>query len=163
MNNRNDMPPKKPLIQASHSYLEKLKGRMVTMYRGGPESKAGILLDVKSDYVALYTQNNNKNDNNKDNKNNKNETQQNTDNTNSVIYYQAHHLKSISEDTKNNSIQSMEANAAEGIEFIKAENFKDIISQLNNDTIQINQGGPESKQGMLSGFAKDCLMLFTRR
>ena len=61
--------------QSYHSFLESLKGKTVTIYRGGPESKSGKLLDVKSDYVTLYAQDNNNNNNN--NNNNQNNNQQN--------------------------------------------------------------------------------------
>lgn len=149
--------PKKQSNQAHHSYLEGLIGRMVTMYRGGPEKKTGTLLDVKSDYLTLYTNNKKKEDNKKENKN---ENEQNKE-IPSVIYYQVHHVKSISEDTKNNSIQSLDMNENEEIDFCRAENFAGIFRQLKNESIQINQGGPESKKGIMAGITHDCIALFT--
>ncbi len=73
-----------PILSPDRSYFDALKGKTVTIYRGGPESKSGKLLDVQSDYLTLYTQNN------------------------GVIYYQAEHVKSISEDSKFNSTQHLQ-------------------------------------------------------
>ena len=39
------------------SYFDLLIGNTVTIYRGGPESRSGKLLDVQSDYMTLYTPN----------------------------------------------------------------------------------------------------------
>ena len=44
-----------------HAFLESLKGKVVTIYRGGPESKTGRLLDVQSDYITLCAQDNDDN------------------------------------------------------------------------------------------------------
>ncbi|MFD1708819.1 spore coat protein [Siminovitchia sediminis] len=156
--------PKKP---GKHTYLEGLKGRLVTLYRGGPESKSGMLLDVKSDYVTLYSQDNqNENkeeDKEKDNQNKEKENNQKEDknNGNPVIYYRLHHLKSISEDTKSNSIQSSYEKEDYEIDFLKANTFAEIIKQHENKYIQVNQGGPEAKQGLLVHLNNDCLTLFT--
>lgn len=162
--------------QSYHAFLESLKGKTVTIYRGGPESKSGILLDVKSDFVTLYSQNNNNNNNNNDNKNNNNNknnnknnnnnnnNDNNNNNQNTVVYYQAEHVKSISEDSKTNSIQVIPQTSTdeeETTEFIQADTFAELIDQLKNETIQINQGGPESKYGTLLGINNDFLHLFT--
>ena len=37
------------------SYFDFLIGKMVTIYRGGPESRTGKLLDAQYDYLTLYT------------------------------------------------------------------------------------------------------------
>lgn len=142
------MPSKNP------SYLEGLKGKMVTLYRGGPESKSGLLLDVKPDYVALYAQND-------QNENNNDEQQQKSNNSDSVIYYRLHHLKSISEDTKNNSTQMSDRNHDLEIDFLKGNRFADIINQHRNEWVQVNQGGPESKKGLLINNKNDYLVLYT--
>lgn len=36
-----------------------MKDKIVTVYRGGPESKKGKLTAVKSDYIALQAEKNN--------------------------------------------------------------------------------------------------------
>ncbi|MGJ7921602.1 spore coat protein [Neobacillus sp. LXY-4] len=144
------------LAESYHAFLESLKGKTVTIYRGGPESKTGLLLDVKSDYVTLYSQNNNNNNN----QNNQQNNQQNNNNQNSVIYYQAKHVKSISEDSITNSTQTTQVNQ-ENVEFLKAEDFVGLIKNLLKETIQINQGGPESKYGTLLGVSNDFIAIYT--
>ncbi|MDQ0216635.1 spore coat protein B [Oikeobacillus pervagus] len=134
-----------------HSFLMSLKGKMVTIYRGGPESRTGILLDVQSDYIAILSQKNN-NDNNQNNNQNNNQSK--------VIYYQAEHVKSISENSKSNSMQLMQS-YGEQVDFLQAENFLGLLKEFGNKTIQINQGGPESKYGTLLSVQGDHLILFT--
>jgi spore coat protein B len=130
-----------------------LKGKTVTIYKAGPESKKGKILDVKPDYIALYVQNNN-NDNNKNNENNNNQNAQNT-----VIYYQVHHIKSVIEDTKTNSMQIMDV--LDEVEYYQSNDFISLLEQLTDETIQINQGGPQSKHGKLVAVFDDFLVLFT--
>jgi spore coat protein B len=152
-------------LNSYHAFLESLHGKTVTIYRGGPESKTGKLLDVQTDYVTLYAQDNNNDsndsdDNNNNNNNNQNNNQQSNDESN-IIYYQAQHVKSISEDSKNNSTQSVDSVTDEEVEFLQAETFTGLMEQLANESIQINQGGPESKNGTLLGVAGDYLVLYT--
>ena len=106
------------------SYFDFLIGKMVTIYRGGPESRTGKLLDVQSDYMTLYTPNK------------------------PVIYYQFEHVKSISEDIKSNSTQHLLGDQ-EKVDYISKKNFNGLLSKLVNETIQINQGGPERRHGTL--------------
>lgn len=157
------------LAESYHAFLESLKGKIVTIYRGGPESKTGMLLDVKSDYVTLYAYNDNNNNNNsnsdsnnnqQNNNNNNNQQSDDNSNDNTVIYYQAKHVKSISEDSKTNSTQTTQVEE-EDIEFFEADDFIGLISNLVNETIQINQGGPESKYGTLLGVSDDFIILYT--
>lgn len=143
--------------QSFHSFLMALKGKTVTIYRGGPESKTGKLLDVKPDFIALYAQNNNNNNNNNQNQN-QNQNDNNSQNT--VVYYHVQHVKSIIEDTKSNSMQIM-GTSEEEVEYFKAENYSGLFEQMIEETIQINQGGPESKYGKLVGISGDFLVLFT--
>lgn len=134
-----------------------LKGKTVTIYKAGPESKTGKVLDVKPDYIALYAQNNNKDnkDNSKENeKNSKNQNDQNT-----VVYYQVDHIKSIIEDTKTNSMQITEE--LPEIEYYHSDSFKGLLERFVDQTIQINQGGPQSKHGVLVAVFGNFLVLFT--
>jgi spore coat protein B len=149
-----------------HAFLESLKGKVVTIYRGGPESKTGQLLDVQSDYVTLYAQNNNNNNNNNNNQKNNNtqnnnqQNNQNDNNQNTVVYYQAKHVKSISEDTMTNSTQTTDSMPQE-VPFLVADTFASLIANLQDETVQINQGGPESKYGTLLGVNGDFMVLYT--
>ncbi|MCZ0755904.1 spore coat protein CotH [Anoxybacillus sp. J5B_2022] len=117
--------------------LKALIGRTVTVYRGGPESKTGKLLDVQSDYLALL---------------NENEA--------SIVYYVLHHVQSISENAKANSMPSFSANNA-AIEPVRASSFYELLNGLVFNNIKVNQGGPESKQGALLAVNDDHIVLFT--
>ncbi|QSB47404.1 hypothetical protein [Parageobacillus toebii] len=85
----------------SNAYLKSLVGKRVKVYRGGPESCEGRLLDVQSDYVALMPEqsNDNKQNNNANNNNNAKKD-------NAIIYYNLRHVQSISENLKANSVES---------------------------------------------------------
>ncbi|MFH5779141.1 spore coat protein [Heyndrickxia oleronia] len=112
-----------------------LKGKNVTIYRGGPESKTGRLIDVQSDYIALGTEN-------------------------GVIYYQAEHIKSISEDPIFNSMQS-NLIQEDNIEYYQGKNFVGIMNNLKSKLVQVNQGGPESKKGILLDVKSDYAVVST--
>jgi spore coat protein B len=62
-------------LKAKLSFLETLVNKQVIVYRGGPESKEGILRDVKNDYLVLETED-------------------------GLIFYQLKHLKSVLENSQ---------------------------------------------------------------
>ncbi|MGR6857215.1 spore coat protein CotH [Bacillus halotolerans] len=113
-----------------YNFLHSMQDKIVTVYRGGPESKKGKLVAVKSDYIALQTEK-------------------------KTIYYQLDHVKSITEDT-NNSTTSIET-----AEMADADDFHSLIGQLMNQSVQLNQGGPESKKGSLVWLGDDYAALNT--
>ncbi|MCG3084177.1 spore coat protein CotH [Anoxybacillus sp. LAT_35] len=117
--------------------LKALIGKTVTVYRGGPESKTGKLVDVQVDYLALA---------------NENEA--------SIIYYVMHHVQSISENARANSLPSF-SSSNNTIEPVRAKSFKELLCDLISRRIKINQGGPESKQGTLLDVNDDHIVLFT--
>lgn len=117
--------------------FKSLIGKTVTVYRGGPESKTGKLLDVQLDYLALSIEN---------------ET--------SIIYYSLHHVQSISENAKANSIPSSSASHA-AIESVQSNCFHELLKELVYNNIKVNQGGPESKQGTLLDVNDDHIVLLT--
>ncbi|OAS89397.1 MULTISPECIES: hypothetical protein [Metabacillus] len=119
------------------SYLLSLIGRKVRTYKGGPESREGILLQVKSDFIALLTDNN------------------------EVVYYQTMHLKSVVEDTKANFQSTTEADTKPKV--LKSESFKDMLGQLKSQNVQIDRGGPESLKGKLLDVYDDFLTLQTEK
>ena len=118
------------------SYFDFLIGKMVTIFKGGPESRSGKLLDVQCDYLTLYTPNK------------------------AVIYYQFEHVKSISEDIRSNSTQHLPSDK-EKVDYISEKNFNALLSKLENEVIQINQGGPERRHGILLAVRCDFLILLT--
>ncbi|KUP29387.1 hypothetical protein [Bacillus halotolerans] len=113
-----------------YHFLHSMQDKIVTVYRGGPESKKGKLVAVKSDYIALQTEK-------------------------KTIYYQLDHVKSITEDT-NNSTTTIET-----AEMADADDFHSLIGQLMNQSVQLNQGGPESKKGSLVWLGDDYAALDT--
>ncbi|MCY8930056.1 spore coat protein CotH [Bacillus subtilis] len=113
-----------------YNFLHSMKDKIVTVYRGGPESKKGKLTAVKSDYIALQAEK-------------------------KIIYYQLDHVKSITEDT-NNSNTTIETE-----EMPDADDFHSLIGQLMNQSVQFNQGGPESKKGRLVWLGDDYAALNT--
>jgi spore coat protein B len=136
-----------------HSFLESLKGKVVTIYRGGPESKSGILLDVQTDFVTILVQNNNNN----------NQNAQNNQKQNTVVYYNISHIASISENSINNSTLSLQqASDSDVPEFVQSDSFTGVVEQLEGKFVQINQGGPESKKGQVLGVIEDFIALFTQ-
>jgi spore coat protein B len=143
--------------QSYHSFLMALKGKTVTIYKAGPESKKGKILDVKPDYIALHVQTNNNNNNNDNKKENEKNTNQNDQDT--VVYYQVDHIKSVIEDTKTNSMQTLEE--LPEVEYYHSDCFIGLLEQFVDQTIQINQGGPQSKHGVLVAVFDDFLVLFT--
>jgi spore coat protein B len=138
-----------------HSFLESLRGKEVTIYRGGPESKSGILLDVQTDFVTVLAQNNN-------NKNN-NQNAQNNQKQNTVVYYNISHIASISENSVNNSTLKLQQETNTDLtEFVQSDSFTGVVEQLEGKNVQINQGGPESKKGQVLGVIEDFIALFTQ-
>ncbi|MBU8843549.1 spore coat protein CotH [Alkalihalobacillus gibsonii] len=113
-----------------YNFLHSMKDKIVTVYRGGPESKKGKLTAVKSDYIALQAEK-------------------------KIIYYQLEHVKSITEDT-NNSTTTIETE-----EMLDADDFHSLIGHLINQSVQFNQGGPESKKGRLVWLGDDYAALNT--
>ncbi|MEH7626144.1 spore coat protein CotH [Bacillus subtilis] len=113
-----------------YNFLHSMKDKIVTVYRGGPESKKGKLTAVKSDYIALQAEK-------------------------KIIYYQLDHVKSITEDT-NNSTTTIETE-----EMPDADDFHSLIGQFMNQSVQFNQGGPESKKGRLVWLGDDYAALNT--
>ncbi|MBY8911637.1 spore coat protein [Bacillus sp. YC2] len=116
--------------RSDYNFLNSMEGKVITVYRGGPESKTGRLADIKPDYIALQVDNN-------------------------IVYYQWKHVKSITEDTNNT------LSPAEAIECAEADDFQELIHRMISQTVQLNQGGPESKKGKLHEAGDDFLVLET--
>ena len=49
----------------------------------------------------------------------------------------------------------------EKVEHISEKNFNGLLSKLENEVIQINQGGPECRHGILLAVRSDFLILLT--
>lgn len=134
--------------------LTAMKGSMVRIDRGGPEARNGRLLDVKGDYLILYTD--------KD----------------GVVYYQLEHVKSLSKavnDNKNKN-QNQEGNNNQATnsnmmvvesfvqpEYMDAENFTELLTKMRYKWVTINRGGPESMKGVLADSSDGHLVLICEK
>lgn len=105
-------------------YLNTLVGKHIKVDRGGPESRSGLLLDVKDDFFTLLTE--------KD----------------GVIYYNLQHIKSLTRDPKKDH-ETSAVKLPKTFTYIKGESFKDILSKLSFTWVVINRGGPERVEGVL--------------
>lgn len=122
------------------NYLHSLVGRAVQVYRGGPDSNSGKLLDVSNDYLALQIE----------------------DGT--VIYYKTSHLKSVQEDPHVifSSVTTEDEDSNESETLLKAGNFNELATQFLNQPVRINGSGPESREGTVIDVQGDFIILYTK-
>ncbi len=114
------------------SYLKDHIGRQVRVDRGGPESQEGRLLGLEKDLLILKSKDN------------------------VVYYYQTSHLKSITLDSKE------ELNMAQEnwvVNFVEGSTLHSVLEELKYTWVQINRGGPEKVEGVLSEVENDHLIL----
>jgi spore coat protein B len=119
------------------AYFSSLIGRSVQVYKGGPNSNVGRLLDVSGDYLALQ-----KDDG-------------------EVIYYKTSHIKSIREDSQIRFNSAL--NAYDSTNFLQAPTFNELAANFKGLTIRINGNGPESKVGKLIDVKSDFMILHTKK
>jgi spore coat protein B len=115
------------------STLETLIGKVIKVDRGGPESRVGKLLEVGSDYFVLHTR------------------------EDGVLYYKGHHVKSITENTKNRL--EYESTGHDALKYKSGKDFKDLISHFKEQWVRINRGGPEKIEGILTEVNHDFLTI----
>lgn len=116
-------------------YISSLVGRAVQVYKGGPDSNNGILLDVNDDYFTLQKENDD------------------------IIYYKTEHIKSIRENSQirfNSILKIYDSN-----NLLKAATFNELVVNFKEQTIRINGNGPESKVGQLIDVKDDFFVLYT--
>ncbi|HEU5139364.1 MAG TPA: hypothetical protein VFT51_05275 [Bacillales bacterium] len=103
-----------------YEHFRALRGLQVQVNLGGPESREGRLLDVRSDYLALDTDNE------------------------GVLYYQLRHIKSMTKFSKKTSRDHGRAR------YYKYNNFNDLLKRLRFKWVKINRGGPQSVEGTIT-------------
>jgi spore coat protein B len=116
-------------------YLSSLIGRAVQVYKGGPDSNVGVLLNVNSHYLTLQKEDG------------------------EIIYYKTEHIKSIRENSQirfNSVLKVYDAN-----NLFKADTFNELAVNFIDQTVRINGKGPESKQGALLDVRDDFFVLST--
>ena len=105
-------------------YLDVMIGKHIKVDRGGPESRSGLLLDVKEDFFTILTK------------------------EDGVVYYNLQHIKSFTRDPKkDHEITATEL--PETFSYFQGETFKDVLAKLQYTWLVINRGGPERVEGVL--------------
>ena len=107
---------------STQSPLYSMVGKQVKINRGGPNSKEGILLKAKKDYVALLADQ-------------------------EVFYFMTKHIHSVTQNIKVNS-SIVDTNTDTEISCLSSETFTDLLNELKHQSVQINHG-PESRIGEL--------------
>jgi spore coat protein B len=116
--------------------MKSMVSKIIKIDRGGPESKIGKLLDVYDDHLVVLTEDD------------------------GVVYYCTHHIKSVTENAKEQIEFSIEV--PENFEFKKAENFHGILSSLMYQWVKINRGGPEKLEGVLGEVTNDYVSIINK-
>ena len=118
-------------------YLISLVGRNVQVYKGGPDSNVGVLLDVNEDYLTLQKEDGD------------------------IIYYKTSHVKSIRENSLiryNSTLKVYDTN-----NLVIAATFNELAAHFKDQTVRINGKGPESKVGTLVDVKGDYFVLYTEK
>lgn len=113
-----------------------LVGKTIKVDRGGPESRIGKLMAVLDDHLVLLTKDD------------------------GVIYYNTHHVKSVTENSKDTMDIGIEV--PENFEFKSAASFQGLLDSLKFQWVRINRGGPEKLEGVISEINKDFLSLISK-
>jgi spore coat protein B len=113
-----------------------LVGKTIKVDRGGPESRIGKLMAVLDDHLVLLTKDD------------------------GVIYYNTHHVKSVTENSKDTMDLGIEV--PENFEFKSASNFQGLLDSLKFQWVRINRGGPEKLEGVISEINKDFVSLISK-
>jgi spore coat protein B len=106
-----------------------LLDKVIKVDRGGPESRVGKLLAAEEDHITLLTEDE------------------------GIIYYNTHHIKSITDNAKNAVQFGVEI--PEDFEFVKAKDFKGVLENLKYRWVKINRGGPETLEGVMDSCNDD--------
>lgn len=132
-------------------YFSSLVGRTVQIYRGGPHSNIGTLLDANGDYVALQTK------------------------TGEIIYYKTSHIKSIIDKTKcqvcqvkhdddkkeESSSSSSSSSSSESLCY--GHSFLDLCNHFIGRMVNVNGKGPNAKVGKLVDVKSDYLVIYDKK
>ena len=109
-------------LNSTQSPLYSMVGKQVKINRGGPNSKEGILLKAKEDYIALLV-------------------------GQEVFYFLTKHIHSATQNIKENS-SIVDTNSVTEVSYFDSKTFTDLLKELKHQSIQINEG-PESRIGEL--------------
>lgn len=117
--------------QDSIEKITKLIGTNVKVNLGGPESMLGELLTVRTDYLAINTE------------------------QDGVVYYQLRHVRGVAVNTE------ATPRTSERSAYYDDPQFIEVVRRLKHKKVKINRGGPESVQGVVSNIFDNHLELTT--
>lgn len=120
------------------SSLLPLIGKVVRVYKGGPESKVGRLIAVTTSYVLLETLND------------------------GIVFYSLEHIKSVSEDLNASYPPASYRPADFYTRYTSLPTLNDVLQSMKYSIIRIDRGGPESRTGRLLGVSPDFFVLYTK-
>lgn len=109
--------------------FQSLVDKIIKVDRGGPESRTGLLLGAKEDHVTLLHDDE------------------------GIIYYNTHHIKSLTYNAKNRD--EIDVEIPEGFNYIEADDFRGVLEKLTLRWVKINRGGPETLEGVMDVVTDD--------
>ncbi|PKG24649.1 hypothetical protein [Niallia nealsonii] len=109
--------------------LQSFVGKVVKVNRGGPESRVGKLLGVGEDHFTILTE------------------------QDGVVYYQTHHIKSLTENAKKGIEFNVEI--LEELEYMSAPTLSAVLESIKYSWVKINRGGKDSIEGVLESSNDD--------
>ena len=117
-------------------YLDALKGKYVKVFKGGPESREGRLLEVNGEYIVIQTE------------------------ENQLVYYSVAHLKVVVGNAKKTQTDYL---PLLDDSHVYPETFSGLLETLNSSFVQVNGGGPASKVGQIIDIKPEYLVLSTEK
>ncbi|BCJ88329.1 DUF2642 domain-containing protein [Effusibacillus dendaii] len=116
-------------------FLEKSCGKMIQIERGGPDQLEGKLLEIRPDHLCIETQD-------------------------GVMYVNSNHIKTISEPILMEiTNQGTETEDSKPLVLVEAENFHQLLKNLQHKLVKINQAGPNSLEGVLMSIRDDSVTI----
>ena len=117
-------------------YLEALKGKFVKVYKGGPDSREGRLIEVNAEYIVILTE----------------ERQ--------LVYYTIAQLKIVVANAKK-SREDLLPPFDDAYAF--PPTFLGLLQTLGSSFVQVNGGGPASKVGRIINVTAEYIVLSTKK
>ncbi|MGE7601101.1 hypothetical protein ACQKL5_01235 [Peribacillus sp. NPDC097675] len=117
-------------------YLEALQGKFVRVFKGGPDSREGRLIEVNAEYIVLLTEDR------------------------QLVYYTIAQLKIVVVNAKK-SREDLLPPFDDGYAF--APTFLGLLETLDTRYVQVNGGGPASKIGRIIEVTAEFIVLSTKK
>ncbi|MEH7276941.1 hypothetical protein [Neobacillus vireti] len=111
------------------------QNKVIKIDLDGAESRIGMLLNGSEDYIAVLTD------------------------EDEVIYYKTKHINGTTENMKGK--MKFDVKDPEDVDYIEAENFKDLLEQLKYSWVGINRDYPKPVEGILVEVKDDYVYLVT--